>query len=166
MADQTIAIPDMCPPEVDLDIGDKLTINFHQTVFLWNSNPDEFTPRLEVGIYRKGDQWVVTANTPGTVIYGWLALVADSEACVGEVEEGRVDQGGSGGHTIQVGGGPGSSDLSELRGILKSHSGLCEYWPGVAQLIELLLRKPHSRDVEAFLEALLDAGNAVCPKLK
>jgi hypothetical protein len=163
MADQTISIPDMCPPEVDLDTGDILTINFHQTVFFWNSDPDEFTPALDVGIYRKGDQWVVKAGDPEKVAFGWLAFVADSEVVAGTIPRGQGDQGGSGGHTIQVGGGGiGPQETVELKAILKAHSGLCEYWPGVARLIELLRRKPFPQDVQTFLKALLDAGNAVC----
>ena len=164
MDPHTIAIPDQCPP-VKMNPGEKLIINFHQTVFMWNSDPDEFSPTLEIDIYRKGDQRVVTAQSKvETVQYGWLALVPDSENALCRSAGREGVEGGSGGHTIQVGEGP--LDLIKLQQYLESDKDLCKCWPCVAPLIELMLKKPLPRGIEHFLKALLEAGNTVCSKQK
>jgi len=71
-----IFVPDRCPLKVDLTAGDILTITFTQTVYLWNSDPVEFHPALEIDIYQQGTTWSGIAGPKGEdVMLGWLAFV-------------------------------------------------------------------------------------------
>lgn len=159
-----ITIPGNCPPKVSLNKGDTLTINFDQTVFLWNTDPDEFVPQLEIRVYNNGETWAGQAQTKSddTIEYGWLAFVADSEKYpVRQAKTKSLDQ-GSGGHVIIVGSG-GILDVPQLKKDLKSDKDLCACWPCSAKLINFLIKKPLPKEVRNFLEVLLKAGNAICP---
>jgi hypothetical protein len=173
MADYPIYIPDQCPQALKMNIGDTLTIYFHQTVFLWCTDPTEFSPPLEMDIYRNGDKRVVTALYAETVQYGWVAFVPDSESSLGRAggdKEAKRESGGAGaaggssGHLIQVGQGP--PDEIELQRYLESDRDLSKSWPFVAPLIEHLVKRPLPRGIEDFLKALLAAGNEVTSRQK
>jgi len=73
--EQHIFIPDRCPLEVDLTLGDILTITFTETVYLWNSDPTEFDPPLEIDIYQRNTTWSGIAGKIENVTLGWLALI-------------------------------------------------------------------------------------------
>lgn len=153
-SDHPISIPDKAPPSVGMTPGDTLTITFTDTVFLWNTDPAEFSPPLTIGIYGKGEKRTVTAgNNNETVMYGFVPDTAMSGRHRGKDLT-------SGSHTIQVGSGP----LEELglEKVLRSEPLLCDCWPCAAKLINLLLTRTLPVPVEAFLKVLLEAGNAAC----
>jgi hypothetical protein len=79
-SEKHIFIPDRCPLEVDLMQGDILTITFTETVYLWNSDPIEFDPPLEIDFYQRGTTWSGLATRPEDVLLGWLAFVPGPQA--------------------------------------------------------------------------------------
>jgi hypothetical protein len=66
---------------LELNVGDILTITFTETVYLWNSDPTEFDPPLEIKIYQPGTSWSGIAlpldddDTDDFIAVGWLALI-------------------------------------------------------------------------------------------